>query len=74
MKKCGIQCWAIVFVAFFIFMMITFSGCAHHSYPSEIYLGEYIASRMEYNANNNKESLVEANKNWDLYMKARISE
>ena len=43
-------------------------------YPSGVYSGEYIANQMDYNANNNKESLVEANKNWNMYLKTRIRE
>ena len=74
MKKCGIDCWVILFVTFFIFVMITFSGCSHHPYPSGVYSGEYIANQMDYNANNNKESLVEAERNWNMYLKTRISE
>ena len=74
MKKCGIDCWAIVFVAFFVFMMIAFSGCSHQPYPSGVYLGEYIVNQMDYNANNNKESLIEANKNWNMYLKTRLND
>ena len=74
MKKCGIDCWTIVFVAFFVFMMIAFSGCSHQPYPSGVYLGEYIVNQMDYNANNNKESLIEANKNWNMYLKTRLND
>jgi len=65
--------WATL-VVFAIFFLLLLFGCSHQPYPSEAYLGEYIASRMEYNANNNKESLVEAERNWNMYLKARISE
>ena len=74
MKKCGLDCWVIVFVAFFVFMMIAFSGCGHQPYPSGVYLGEYIVNQMDYNANNNKESLIEANKNWNMYLKTRLND
>lgn len=71
MKKCRMDCWLITFVVFFIFLMITFSGCSHNHKPSGVYLGEYIVNQMDYNANNNKNSLAEANKNWNMYLKTR---
>jgi hypothetical protein len=74
MKDTALKGLWTVLVVFVIFLFVLSFGCAHHSYPSEAYLGEYIASRMEYNANNNKESLIEANKNWNMYLKARVSE
>ncbi len=74
MNDTRIDAWVILFVTFFIFLMITMSGCSHQPYPSSVYSGEYIANQMDYNANNNKESLVEANKNWNMYLKTRIRE
>ena len=74
MKDHALKGLWVVLVVFAIFLFVLSFGCAHQPYPSEAYLGEYIASRTEYNANNNKESLVEAERNWNLYLKARISE
>ena len=74
MNDTRIDAWLVLLVTTFIFVMITFSGCSHHPYPSGVYSGEYIANQMDYNANNNKESLMKANKNWNMYLKTRISE
>ena len=74
MNDTRIDAWVILFVTFFIFLMITMSGCSHQPYPSGVYLGEYIVNQMDYNANNNKESLIEANKNWNMYLKTRIND
>ena len=74
MKEHALKGLWVVLVVFAIFLFLLLSGCAHQPYPSEAYIGKYIAKRMEYNANNNKESLVEAERNWNMYLKARISE
>ena len=71
MKDHAFQGLWIVLVTFAIFLFLLSFGCSHQPYPSEAYLGEYIAKRMEYNANNKKETLVEANKNWNMYLYAR---
>jgi hypothetical protein len=74
MKKCGLDCWVIVFVTFFLLFMITCSGCKTTYEPPDYYLQQYTESRIEYSANNNKEDLMEAGRNWNLYWKARAYE
>ena len=74
MKDHAFQGLWIVLVIFAIFLFLLSFGCSHQPYPSGVYLGEYIVNQMDYNANNNKESLIEANKNWNMYLKTRISD
>ena len=71
MKNHAFQGLWIVVVTFIVFFVILSFGCSHQYYPPEAYLDNYIANRMEYDANNKKETLVEANKNWNMYLNAR---
>ena len=65
--------WTLL-VVFAIFFLLLLFGCSHRPYPSGVYSGEYIANQMDYNTNNNKESLAKADRNWNMYLKTRISE
>ena len=71
MKNHAFQGLWIVLVTFVVFLVILSFGCSHQPYPSEAYLGEYIAKRMEYNTNNNKETLMKSNKDWNMYLSVR---
>jgi len=47
-------------------------GCATPKYyPSGVYVAEYTESMMKYYGSNNATDLKEANKQWDMYLRAR---
>jgi uncharacterized protein YceK len=56
-------------------ILLFLCGCASTPYyPAQTYVGEYASNIRDYKATNNKEYLVEANKNWNRYLKSRIQE
>ena len=47
-------------------------GCASTKYyPEHIYVAEYQSNMIKYINTNNSNNLKEANRNWDMYLKAR---
>ena len=74
MNDTRIDAWIILFVTFFIFIVLTCSGCSTTAHSNNDYLDSYVENAIEYSANKDKESLMKMGHNWNMYIKTRIRE
>ena len=56
MKDTAFEGLWIVVLVFGLFVWLSCSGCSHQYHAPEAYLDNYYANRIDYDANNNKET------------------
>ena len=71
MNDTRIDAWVILFVATFIFLMITCSGCSTTAYSNKDYIDRYVENVVGQNANKHKENRVQRSEDYNMYLKTR---
>ncbi len=74
MKHCGLNCFTVLFVVLFVFVMVTFSGCKTTSYSSDLYLDDYVENMTRYYEDDDVKAYKRAQQDFDLWITARAYE